>query len=129
MNILRRSPTATISASVIVGVGIAALINGALARRAERRNPARGAFIEVDGVRLHYIEKGSGSPVVFLHGNQSMAADVEISGVFGLLARDHRVIAFDRPGFGHSERPRGKAWSATAQAALLRKALSHLGVE
>src|SRR4051812_27126853 len=114
MNILRRSPTATISASVIVGVGIAALINGALARRAERRNPARGAFIEVDGVRLHYIEKGTGSPVVLLHGNQAMADDFEISGVFDLIAEKHRVIAFDRPGFGYSERPRVMVWTPSA---------------
>jgi pimeloyl-ACP methyl ester carboxylesterase len=121
--------TANIVISVAVGLGVVALINKVLTREAERRNPPEGAFLEVDGVRLHYIEKGSGSPVVFLHGNQSMVEDVEISGLFGLLARNHRVIAFDRPGFGHSERPREKVWTASAQAALLRKALSQLGVE
>jgi pimeloyl-ACP methyl ester carboxylesterase len=128
MNILRRAPTANVAASVIVGLGIATLINGALARGAERRNPARGAFIEVDGTRLHYIEKGRGSPVVLLHGNQAMADDFEISGVFDLVAEKHRVIAFDRPGFGHSERPRETVWTPSAQADLIHKALVKLDV-
>jgi pimeloyl-ACP methyl ester carboxylesterase len=129
MNILRRSPTTTIAASAIVGLGIAALLNGVLARRAERRNPPRGAFIDVDGVRLHYIEKGTGSPVVLLHGNQAMADDFEISGVFDRIAEKHRVIAFDRPGFGYSERPRETVWTPSAQGSLIRKALVKLGVE
>jgi pimeloyl-ACP methyl ester carboxylesterase len=64
-----------------------------------------------------------------LHGNQSLVVDFEISGLFDLLARNNRVIAFDRPGFGHSDRPRGKVWTASAQAALIRKALSQLGIE
>jgi pimeloyl-ACP methyl ester carboxylesterase len=46
-----------------------------------------------------------------------------------LLGDGHRVIVFDRPGFGHSERPRGRAWTATQQAELLHDALGQLGVE
>ena len=45
-----------------------------------------------------------------------------------LAARRHRAIAFDRPGFGYSERPHGSAWSARAQANLLRSALDSLGI-
>jgi pimeloyl-ACP methyl ester carboxylesterase len=41
----------------------------------------------------------------------------------------YRVIIFDRPGFGHSERPRGRVWTAAEQAELLHKALLQLGVE
>src|SRR3954470_18376460 len=120
---------AAISASVIGGLAVAALINTTVARRAERRNPPRGAFIEVDGVRLHYLEKGTGSPVVLLPGNQAMADDFEIRGGFELVAEKHRVIAFDRPGFGYSERPRDTVWTPSAQADLIRKALFKLGVE
>lgn len=39
------------------------------ARRAERRHPPEGAFMEVDGVRLHYRDRGTGSPVVLIHGD------------------------------------------------------------
>jgi pimeloyl-ACP methyl ester carboxylesterase len=121
--------TATTAIAAAVGLGVVALINGAVAREIERRNPPKGSFLDVDGVRLHYVEKGSGPPVVLLHGNQSMVEDFEISGLFDRLAQDHRVIAIDRPGFGHSERPGGKVWTASAQAALIRKALAKLGVE
>jgi pimeloyl-ACP methyl ester carboxylesterase len=38
------------------------------------------------------------------------------------------VICFDRPGFGHSTRPRLRRWTPEAQAALFAAALSKLGV-
>ena len=98
------------------------------ARKAEREHPPTGRFVTVDGVRLHYIEKGEGPPVVLLHGNVVTAEDFRTSGVLDLLATRHRVIAFDRPGFGYSDRPHGSAWSARAQADLLRDALVILGV-
>jgi len=107
-------------------LGGAALINLALARRAERRHPPEGKFLTIDGVRLHYIERGTGPVVVLLHGNGTMARDFVLSGLFDLLAKDHRVIAFDRPGFGFSERPRWRIWSAEAQAELLHRALINL---
>src|SRR3954453_421401 len=108
------------------GLGGAALVNVALARGAERRHPPEGNFLTIDGVRLHYIERGTGPVVVLLHGNGTMARDFVLSGLFDLLAKDHRVIAFDRPGFGFSERPRTRVWSAEAQAELLHKALLNL---
>jgi pimeloyl-ACP methyl ester carboxylesterase len=82
----------------------------------------------VDGVRLHYVEKGIGPPVVFLHGNGAMIDDMLISGVLDAAASEYRTIAFDRPGFGHTDRPRGRSWTAAAQAALLAKAISRLAL-
>lgn len=122
-----RSTTATLLAAG-AALGAAALANHLVARRSERRHPPTGRFVEVDGVRLHYIERGAGPPVVLLHGNGAMAEDYAISGVLDLVARNHRVIAFDRPGFGHSERPRSTVWTAQAQARLIRQALRQLGV-
>jgi pimeloyl-ACP methyl ester carboxylesterase len=98
-------------------------------RQAEHDNPATGKFIEVDGVRLHYTERGSGPPLVLLHGNGILAKDFDTSGIASLAARHYRVIAFDRPGYGHSERPRSTIWTPNAQAALLARALHQLGVE
>lgn len=98
-------------------------------QRAEREHPPIGRFIEVDGVRLHYIERGEGPPVVMLHGNGLTNEDFVISGVFGLAAQSYRVVAFDRPGYGYSERPRGRLWTPRAQAALLHQAFTRLGIE
>lgn len=99
------------------------------AAAAEKANPPVGQFVEVDGVRLHYLEKGSGTPVVLLHGNGGMIQDFLLSGLFESLAERHRVIAFDRPGFGYSERPNGRIWDQSAQAELFHAALQKLGVD
>jgi len=98
-------------------------------KKAERENPPVGRFIEVDGVRLHYVERGEGPPLVLLHGNGTMIQDYELSGLLNMAAARYRVIAFDRPGYGYSSRPRGTIWNPVAQAHLLHKALQQLGVE
>jgi len=107
----------------------AAVVNRRLADKAQRDNPPQGRFIDIDGVRLHYVERGSGRPLVLLHGNGSMIQDFESSGLIDLAAKDYRVIVFDRPGFGHSQRPRNVVWTPAAQADLFKDALAHLGVE
>jgi pimeloyl-ACP methyl ester carboxylesterase len=113
---------------VAAGLAAAAFANHRLGRRAERENPPTGKFIEVDGVRLHYVEQGEGEPLVLLHGNGSMIQDFASSGLIDTAAKHYRVIAFDRPGYGHSQRPRSTVWSAAAQATLLGAALKELGV-
>lgn len=98
-------------------------------RQAERDNPPQGKFVDVDGVRLHYIERGEGPAVVLLHGNGVFSADFDLSGIVESASRPYRVIAFDRPGFGHSDRPVLNQWTPEAQAKLLYKALHQIGVE
>jgi alpha/beta hydrolase fold len=98
------------SAIAIAALAAAAVVNKRLANRAERDNPPAGRFLDVNGVRLHYVERGTGDAVVLLHGNGSMIQDFESSGLIDLASKDHRVIVFDRPGFGHSERPRSVVW-------------------
>jgi len=92
-------------------------------------HPQAGAFVTVDGTRLHYLEMGTGIPVVLLHGNGSMIADFVSSGIVERAAASCRVIAFDRPGFGHSERPSSRLWTPVEQASLLLKAFALLGIE
>jgi pimeloyl-ACP methyl ester carboxylesterase len=97
--------------------------------RAERANPPIGRFLEVDGVRCHYFEQGEGTPLVMLHGDGSMIQELRLSGLFELAAARYRVIIPDRPGYGHSARPRRKWWGPQSQAALLHSMLAQLGVE
>ena len=110
-------------------LGGTAILNASRAKRAERENPPLGRFLTVDGVRLHYLERGNGPPLVLLHGNGTMIEDWIVSGLMDSLANTHRVIAFDRPGFGHSERPRSRLWTPAAQAELIAGALEELGIE
>lgn len=116
------------SAIATTALVAAAVFNRQTAKKAERDNPPKGKFLEVKGVRLHYVERGTGDPLVLLHGNGSMIEDFEASGLVNLAAKDYRVIVFDRPGFGHSDRPRNVVWTPGAQADLLRAALAQLGV-
>ncbi len=113
--------------------GVAALLGSALYNRAhkaraEEENPPAGKFVEVDGVRLHYVDRGSGPAVVLLHGNGVTLQDFDASGVLGLAADRFRVIAFDRPGFGYSDRPRTTVWTPATQSRLITKALAQLEV-
>jgi pimeloyl-ACP methyl ester carboxylesterase len=104
-------------------------VNHWLARKAERDNPPAGRFLNIKGVRLHYVERGSGEPLILLHGNGSMIQDFESSGLIDLAAKKYRVIAFDRPGYGHSGRPRSTVWTPEAQADLIYAALAQMGIE
>lgn len=118
-----------VAAMVAAGALVAtALFNRHLAKKAEQDNPPAGQFFELDGVRLHYVERGSGEPLVLLHGNGSMIQDFESSGLIDLAAKNYRVIVIDRPGFGHSSRPRNVIWTPDAQAQLIQRALERLGV-
>jgi pimeloyl-ACP methyl ester carboxylesterase len=119
-----------LAASVAVGglLLATALLNRQLANKAQRDNPPTGNFIDVDGVRLHYVERGTGRPLVLFHGNGSMIQDFESSGLIELAAQNYRVIVFDRPGYGHSDRPRNVIWTPEAQADLFFAALRQLGV-
>ena len=110
-------------------LGGAALLNRRNALQAEKAYPPLGDFLHVGGVRLHYVERGSGAPIVLLHGNGTMIQDWIVSGLLDELAKTHRVIAFDRPGFGHSSRPRSTIWTPAAQAALFAEAFEKLGLE
>jgi pimeloyl-ACP methyl ester carboxylesterase len=53
-----------------------------------------------------------------------MIQDLILSG----LVDHYRVVCFDWPGFGYSQRPRTRIWTATTQATLFAKALHQLGV-
>jgi len=115
-------------ATLAVGLGASFLYNLKQSRDAEQRHPPIGRFIEVEGVRLHYIEQGQGDPVIVFHGNGAMIQDFVLSGLVDALASRYRVIVFDRPGYGHSERPR-RLWTARSYATLFSRALRSLGVE
>lgn len=117
--------------AILAAIGLAAsfFYVRAKTRQAERDNPPAGKFVEVDGVRLHYLERGSGPTLVLLHGNGVYSKDFETSGLLQRAAEHYRVIAFDRPGFGYSERPRSTVWTPDKQAALLHRALEQIGVE
>ena len=111
------SPAGKAGTALLAGAAVlaaTALWNNSRARQAERDHPPRGRFLEIDGTRLHYLERGAGPPVVLLHGNVVSAEDYVWSGVLDRVAERHRVVAIDRPGFGYSDRPQGRLDAGSA---------------
>ena len=109
-------------------LGAAALYTAKTTRDAERKHPPIGRFLDVDGVRLHYIERGTGEPLVLIHGNGTLIQDFTVNGLVDRLSERYRVIVIERPGYGYSDRPRG-LWTPRAHATLYEHALHQLGVE
>ena len=73
-------------------------------------NVKHGDFTASDGVRIHWMEAGEGTPVVLLHGYTSCCdAGWFANGIAKELARDHRVIGIDARGHGRSEKPHDPA--------------------
>lgn len=67
---------------------------------------AQDRYFDAGGVRIRYVDMGSGPAVVLVHG---FTGDIERSwintGVLANLSTDHRVLAFDLRGHGHSGKP------------------------
>lgn len=90
--------------------------------------PPEGQFVEVGGRRVHAVVSGEGPDLVLIHGSSGNTRDFTMT-LAGRLAESYRVIVFDRPGLGWSDRlPRG-AEGIAEQAAHLRAAAQSLGAE
>ncbi|TKD51553.1 alpha/beta fold hydrolase [Sphingomonas baiyangensis] len=129
-----RKPIARSAPATWFGAGLATLAGAAIfnrwsAARAERDHPPIGAFVEVDGMPVHYYQRGAGPAIVLIHGSASLVEDFVVSGLVDLLSHNHRVIAFDRPGYGYTRRPRDIDWTPERQASLLVAACAQLGID
>ncbi|MBO9663324.1 alpha/beta hydrolase [Dokdonella sp.] len=87
------------------------------ARQAEAQVPPLGQFVDVGGMRLHYVDRGQGPVIVMVHGLSGNLRNFHA--LIDRLAKDHRVIAVDRPDCGYSTRLSGKHPDLFAQAAVL----------
>jgi pimeloyl-ACP methyl ester carboxylesterase len=91
-----------------------------------RMVPVRGKFIDIDGNRIHYVEQGEGRPILFVHGLGAQLHQFRHP-LFPLLP-GYRLVAFDRPGSGHSSRVRGGNATLTEQARITAKLIDALGL-
>lgn len=94
------------------------------------QEPPEGRFFDSDGVRIHYIDEGSGEPVLLIHG---LAVNLELNwlqpGIAAALReRGYRVIAYDARGHGRSEKPHDPAQYGRVEAEDAIRLLNHLGL-
>jgi pimeloyl-ACP methyl ester carboxylesterase len=79
------------------------LYQAAGARRGRRRHPAPGRMVEAAGTRFHIHERGRGRAVVLEAGIAASSLSWKLAAAE--LARDFRVITYDRAGFAWSGAP------------------------
>ena len=65
--------------------------------------PFDGKQLEIQGLRLHYLDEGSGEPVVMLHGNPSWS--IYYRNLVLALRGSYRTVVPDHIGCGLSEKP------------------------
>jgi pimeloyl-ACP methyl ester carboxylesterase len=82
----------------------------------------------VNGVELEYEVKGSGEPVVMLHGGLLADENTPLMQEPALVDR-YRVVNYHRRGFAGSEHPANSHASLEDQAADCKALLEHLGIE
>jgi haloalkane dehalogenase len=77
--------------------------------------------------RMHYIDEGTGAPIVFFHGNPTWS--FLYRNIITRLRDEFRCIAMDYLGFGLSDRPAGFGYTLAEQAAAAGELLDHLGLD
>jgi len=115
-------------ALLAMSLGGLVIFTAVTARRVETALPPRGQFVEVTGARIHYLDKGTGPPIVILHGLGGQMGNF----TYALLERltdEFRVILIDRPGSGYSTRAPGATGRLTEQAAIVAQFIHKLGLE
>ena len=90
--------------------------------------PFEDRWVRVDGLNIRYLEAGSGTPVVLLHGaSLGSSAEVWEGVVTPLAGGGHRVLAYDQPGYGLSDNPGD--YSLAYRTAFITKLMDGLGIK
>jgi 2-hydroxy-6-oxonona-2,4-dienedioate hydrolase len=84
--------------------------------------------IQVDGLKICYLEEGSGPPVIFLHGaSLGSSARVFERNLGAIGAAGFRAIAYDQPGFGLSDNPTD--YTTSYRTSFILKFMDALGLQ
>lgn len=65
--------------------------------------PFESKYVEVHGSKIHYIDEGSGDPILFIHGNPT--SSYLWRNIIPYLVPHGRCIALDLIGMGQSDKP------------------------
>ncbi len=76
--------------------------------------PFESNFLDIQGLNLHYIDKGEGRPVIMVHGNPTWS--FYFRNLIQELSQDYRAIALDHIGCGFSDKPDAKTYDYTLES-------------
>lgn len=84
-------------------------------------------FVNVDGLKVHYTEAGAGDPIILIHG---FPTSYHLwRNVMPGIAKTHRAIAIDLPGYGRSDKPLDINYNFFFYEKLLSGFLDQLGLQ
>jgi pimeloyl-ACP methyl ester carboxylesterase len=124
--------TKALAVFAVIAAGLVAWTWIAAARTASR-HPPQGVFVNVAGGRMHLMDMGPRDAppertIVMIHGASCNHLALTLPLARPLLDAGFRVIAIDRPGHGHSDRPGGRDDASPArQAAIVAEAMAAAG--
>lgn len=77
---------------------------------------AASRFVDVDGIRTHYLDIGRGDPLILIHGGGA-GADCwgNWRGCLDAYSKHFRVLAYDMPGFGRTDKPSPETYEYTQE--------------
>lgn len=70
-------------------------------------NEIKENYVQVNDIKMHYLESGNGHPLIFLHGGIT-DADFNWKKQIAYFSQKYRVIAPDSRGHGKTENPSGE---------------------
>ncbi len=108
---------------LLLGLAAGALASAGIAQ-APRAAP--GTLVELNGITMHYEERGSGEPLLLLHGF-GMCGQGDWGSIADELAKNYRVILPDLRGHGWSTNP-SNAFTMRQSAEDIRALLDRLGL-
>jgi len=92
--------------------------------------PWQDRFIDVDGVKTHYLEAGEGETILLIHGGGlASCGEVNYGDVIGPLSKNFHVLALDIVGYGLTSGRGPQDFSNEAQGKFILKFLDTLGVK
>ena len=83
--------------------------------------------LEVDGLTVAYVGEGQGPPLLLLHGWPTSSSLYRA--ITPVLAKDHRVVVPDLPGFGASSKPVDRQYSFALFAGVLDALVDRLELD
>jgi haloalkane dehalogenase len=89
--------------------------------------PFTPRWFEHDSGRVHYVDEGSGTPILMCHGNPTWS--FLYRGITSRLRGRFRCVAVDYPGFGLSDRPSGYGYTAAEHSGVVGALVDHLGLD
>lgn len=90
--------------------------------------PFKSHYLDIDGLGYHYLDQGTGDPVVMLHGNPTWS--FYFRSLVTRLSPEYRTIVPDHMGCGLSEKPESDEYDFRLESRVrdLERLLDHLRV-